>query len=80
MSTSALCNKFSNDTNNFAKKENFVSRILELEQGVGEFEVLVELDCSPLCFKKEKSKGRSSLEVSRASQNAHCVRAANNWH
>lgn len=53
-----------------------MSGVLDLEQGVGEFEVLVELDCSPLCFKKEKSKGRCSSEVSRASLNAHCVKAA----
>lgn len=57
-----------------------MSGILDLEQKVGEFEVLVELEYSPLCFKKEKSKGRCSSEVSRASLNAHCVRAANNWH
>lgn len=57
-----------------------MSGILDLEEGVGEFEVLVELDCSPLCFKKEKSKGSCNSEVSRASLNAHCVKAANNWH
>lgn len=57
-----------------------MSGILDLKQGVEEFEVLVELDCSPLCFKKEKSKGRCNSEVSRASLNAHCVKAANNWH
>lgn len=55
-----------------------MSGILDLEQGVGEFEVLVELDCSPVCFKREKSKGRCSSEVSRASLNAYCVQAANN--
>lgn len=38
--------------------------------------MLVGLDCSPRCFKTEKSKGRCSAEVSRASLNAHCVRAA----
>lgn len=56
-----------------------MSGILDLEQR-GEFEMLVELDCSPLCFKKEKSKGRCSSEVSRANLNAQCVRAVNNWH
>lgn len=56
VSTSALCNKFNNDNSNFAKKQDCMSGILDLEQGVGEFEVLVALDCSPLCFRKRNLK------------------------